>query len=432
MVSSTRVAPRESSAEPVVTADAILSDEGAANRQEPAASRRGGWLWLLALVALAGTGWAFRAQWTPWMTAIGLGSKAPPKSPPPRVTPVGTASVAQRDFPIYLSGLGTVTALKTVTVRSRVEGEVTRITFAEGQMVQEGDLLAEIDSRPFEVQKAQAEGQLARDEATLRAARINLARLQQLHDMKIATAQQVDDQKALVEQYEGMLRADQAQIAQAELQLTYCRILAPISGRIGLRLVDEGNIVRPTDPRGLAVITQLQPIAIVFTVPQDEIARVQRRMQAVETIGVEAYDRELRNRLASGKLVAIDNQVDPTNGTVKLKAEFENGDGLLFPNQFVNVRLQVEELTGALVVPSAAVQRGPNGPFVYVVTPEETVELRPVAVSATEGNETAISTGVSVGETVVTSGLDRLQPGAKVSTPNSTAGDGRDASAQRR
>jgi multidrug efflux system membrane fusion protein len=199
-----------------------------------------------------------------------------------------------------------------------------------------------------------------------------------------------------------------------------------------LRLVDEGNIVRPTDPRGLAVITQLQPIAIVFTVPQDEIARVQRRMQAVETIGVEAYDRELRNRLASGKLVAIDNQVDPTNGTVKLKAEFENGDGLLFPNQFVNVRLQVEELTGALVVPSAAVQRGPNGPFVYVVTPEETVELRPVAVSATEGNETAISTGVSVGETVVTSGLDRLQPGAKVSTPNSTAGDGRDASAQRR
>jgi multidrug efflux system membrane fusion protein len=428
MVPSTRAAPLESSADVDLaesTAPQIVHEE------RDVVPRRGGWLWLVGWGLLAAVGWYFWPAVSPWLTVIGLGPTASPKSSLPRITPVGTSVVQQRDFPLYLNGLGTVTALKTVTVRSRVEGEVTRIHFAEGEMVSEGDLLAEIDPRPFQVLKEQAEGQLARDEATLRAARLNLSRLQQLRDAKIATAQQVDDQQALVEQYEGVIKADLAQIAQAELQLTYCKILAPIRGRIGLRLVDEGNIIRPTDPEGLAVITQLQPITVVFTIPQDEVARVQRRMLSEETLVVEAYDRDLKNLLATGRLTAIDNQVDPLNGTVKLKAEFENSDGLLFPNQFVNVRLRVEQLTGAVVAPSAAVQRGPNGPYVYVVTPEETVELREVAVSAVEGGETALASGVAAGETVVTSGLDRLQPGAKVTTGRSAAGDGPGGSGKR-
>lgn len=383
------------------------------------AAARGGWSWwgfwiLLALAAAAG--WHYRAALSPYLTAVGLAQRPAPTAPPVRPTPVSTASVEQRDMPLYLNGLGTVTALKTVTIRSRVEGEITKIAFIEGQMVEEGDLLAEIDPRPYQVQKEQAEGQLARDAALLRTAQLTLARLKQLFDQKIATAQQVDDQSGLVQQYEGAIQADEAQIAQAELQLTYCRILAPISGRIGLRLVDEGNMVRPTDAQGLAVVTQLQPISLVFTLPQDEIARVQRRMQAEGTLPVEAYDRDLRNRLALGKLLAIDNQVDPTNGTVRLKAEFENQDGLLFPNQFVNVRLLVETETGALVVPGAAVQRGPNGTFVYVVRENDTVELRPVIVQATEGGETAIASGLSPGDLVVTAGLDRLRPDAAVTT----------------
>ncbi|HUQ70328.1 MAG TPA: MdtA/MuxA family multidrug efflux RND transporter periplasmic adaptor subunit [Planctomycetaceae bacterium] len=385
------------------------------------------------LALLAGVGWYYRETLDPYLWAIGLGKPTTVAPPTPRPTPVSTATVEQRDIPLYLNGLGTVTALKTVTIRSRVEGEITQIAFTEGEMVQEGDLLAEIDPRPYQVQKDQAEGQLARDEATLTAARRTLVRLKQLFEMKIATAQQVDEQTGLVQQYEGALKADHAQVAQAELQLTYSQILAPISGRIGLRLVDEGNMVRPNDVQGLAVITQLQPIAIVFTLPQDDISRVQQRMHAEGTLTVEAYDRELRNRLATGKLAAIDNQVDPTNGTVRLKAEFENQDGMLFPNQFVNVRLLVETQSGALVVPGAAVQRGPNGTFVYVVASDDTVELRNVAVSASEGGQTAIVKGLSAGEIVVTAGLDRLRPGAPVSTKSAEAEQpGPDRAAPRR
>ena len=382
-----------------------------------------GWIFWLTIAMAAGLGWYYRDAISPHLTAIGLGGPAVPKDPPVRVTPVGTAKVERQDMPLYLNGLGTVTALKTVTIRSRVEGELQQIAFTEGQMVEEGALLAEIDPRQYQVQKEQAEGQLARDEAMLKTARLTLARLKQLFDQKIATAQQVDDQSGLVQQYEGVIQADEAQIAQAELQLTYCKILAPISGRIGLRLVDEGNMVRPTDPQGMAVITQLRPIALVFTLPQDDIARVQRRMQADEPLSVEAWDRELKNRLAVGKLAAIDNQVDPTNGTVRLKAEFENADGLLFPNQFVNVRLLVETQSGALVVPGAAVQRGPNGTFVYVVLDDDTVDLRNVTVSAGEGGKSAISAGLSEGEIVVTSGLDRLFPKAKVSTKTESKDD---------
>lgn len=423
MATSTPLISTEPQTEtPVAAAPSqTLAEDHSHSANLPKTSQRS-WSWLgwIVLLTLGGLGWYYQHELTPYLSWMKLGPATVPKVAGPKITPVDTATVEQRNLPLTLNALGTVTALKTVTIRSRVEGELTEIAFTEGQMVNEGDLLATIDSRPYEVQKEQAAGQLARDDAALHGAKLNLTRLEQLLENKIATAQQVDDQKAIVQQYEGALKADQAQIAQAELQLTYCRILSPLCGRIGLRQVDAGNIVRPTDPQGIAVITQLQPIALIFTIPQDEIHRVQTWMQQEGTLMVEAYDRELRNRLATGKLLAIDNQVDPTNGTVRLKAEFENEDGRLFPNQFVNVRLQVEELTAIPVVPSAAVQRGPKGPFVYVVRADETVELRLVKVAAVEGNETAIAEGVAPGERVVTSGLDRLRPDDKVSTKEST------------
>lgn len=372
--------------------------------------------WLL-MFALAGSGWYYRGIVVPWATnLLGFAGPAAPKVVPPRIIPVVTAIVQQKDMDAYLNGLGTVTAFKTVTIRSRVEGELINVAFAEGQMVKEGDLLAEIDRRPFDVQLQQAEGQLARDEATLKSAEFTLKRYQELILSKSISAQQVDEQRALVQQTAGAIQSDQAAVENAKLQLSYCHIAAPISGRIGLRLVDQGNIVRANDPSGLAVITQLQPIALVFTIPQDEIVRVQKPQQSGQPLAVDAYDRDFKTRLASGKLLAIDNQVDSTTGTVRLKAVFDNEDGLLFPNQFVNARLLVDTKRDAIVVPSAAVQRGPNSIFVYVVQPDDTVELRTIKPGIVEGAETAIESGLSPGEIVVTEGVDKLQTGTQITT----------------
>ena len=385
---------------------------------------KGAWLVLLMVIAAAvGAGWFYREQWWPQVAPLFLASGANAKaSKPVRVIPVVTAVVKKRDLDLYLNGLGTVTALKTVTIRSRVEGELTKVAFTEGQMVREGDLLAEIDPRPFQVQRDQAAGQLARDEATLKAAKRTLARLEQLIPSKAVTTQAVDDQVALVQQTEGIIKTDQAIVANAELQLTYCRIVSPINGRIGLRLVDAGNIVRANDPNGLAVITQLQPIAVVFTIPQDEIPRVQLRMRDGQPLTVDAYDRDFRTRLAEGKLLATDNQVDPTTGTLRLKAIVEHEDNTLFPNQFVNTRMLVDTKRGAIVVPSAAVQRGPSSTFVYVVKadgPDEKVEKREVTIGPTEGSETSIEYGLKPNEVVVTEGVDKLIDGTKVSTRSS-------------
>jgi membrane fusion protein, multidrug efflux system len=325
---------------------------------------------------------------------------------------------------LFLNGLGTATAFKTVTVRSRVEGELLKVHFTEGQKVREGELLAEIDPRAFEVQRDQAEGQLARDEATLKVAKLTLDRYQDLFKSNVVVQQQLDDQAALVQQTEGSILANKAMLANARLQLSYCQIAAPIGGRIGLRLVDQGNYVRANDAGGLAVITQLQPIAVVFTIPQDEIARVLKQSRDDQILTVDAYDRDFKTKLASGKLAAIDNQVDPTTGTLRLKAVFENEDQLLFPNQFVNARLLVDTKREAIVVPSAAVQRGPTSTFVYVVRPDEYVDKRDVVMGPSEGNETSIESGLTVGEVVVTDGIDKLQPwkdkehpGTKVSIP---------------
>lgn len=387
------------------------------------------WSTVLGWTVVVGIGaglWYFRATWMPLLEPLVGGSKAaPPK--PPRIIPVSTAIVTKRDMPIYLNGLGTVTAFKTVTLRSRVEGELTKVAFTEGQIVHEGDLLAEIDPRPFEVQLAQAEGQLARDEATLKTAKATLSRYEGLVSTKSIAAQQYDDQATIVQQTMASIQTDEALIANAKLQLTYSRIVAPITGRIGLRLVDQGNIVRANDPNGLAVITQLQPIALVFTIPQDDIARVQLRAGAGEPLEVQAYDRDFKLKLATGKLLAIDNQVDATTGTVRLKSEFPNEDGMLFPNQFVNARLLVDTKRDAIIVPTAAVQRGPSAMFVYVVNADETVELRNVVPGPAEGGETSIESGLEVGEVVVTDGLDKLQPKAKVAPREKGKGEQRDS-----
>lgn len=375
---------------------------------------------LLAVVIATGGGWSYRQHWWSRVAALFVVS-TPTAKPPPRVIPVVTAVVKQRDLDLYLNGLGTVTALKTVTIRSRVEGELTRVAFTEGQMVQAGDLLVEIDKRPFEVQRDQAAGQLARDAAILKAAKLTLARYERLVATKSVTGQEVDDQRALVEQTEGIIRTDQALVANAELQLTYCRIVSPIDGRIGLRLVDAGNIVRANDPNGLAVITQLQPISLIFTIPQDDIFRVEKRMRDGHTLIVEAYDRDFRTKLATGTLLATDNQVDPATGTLRLKAIISHDDNALFPNQFVNTRLLVDTKRDAIVVPSAAVQRGPGSPFVYVVKSDETVEKRDVTIGPAEGSDTTIEYGVQPGEIVVTEGIDKLQDKARVATRDGKA-----------
>src|SRR6266850_1604173 len=328
--------------------------------------------------------------------------------------PVVAAPAAQGDVDVIVNGLGTVTPLRTVTVKSRVDGELMRVLFAEGQLVKEGELLAEIDPRPFQVQLAQAQGQLARDRALLENARLDLERYRTLFKQDSIAKQQVDTQASLVRQYEGAVAVDRSQIDSAKLQLAYTRISAPIGGRVGLRLVDPGNIVRAGDTTGLVVITQLQPVAVVYTVPQDLLPAVMKRVQSGDKIAVEAWDREQKAKLAQGALASADNQVDPQTGTVKLKAQFLNDDGGLFPNQFVNVRMKLDTLRDAIVVPSAAVQRGAQGMFVYVVQPDRTVALRNVRLGPLDGQRQAIAEGLAAGELVVTDGTDRLRAGAQV------------------
>jgi multidrug efflux system membrane fusion protein len=345
-----------------------------------------------------------------------------------RNIPIVATAAHRGDMPVYLQGLGTVTAFNTVTVKTRADGQLINVTYHEGQFVNKGDLLAEIDPRPYQValeqaksSLAQAEGTLARDQAALKDAQANYARDQELFREQIIARQQLDTQLATADQARGAIQADEAAISaaratisSAQLSLSYTRITAPISGRIGLRLVDAGNMVHASDATGLALITQLQPIAVLFSIPQDQLPSVLDKLHAGVTLHTQAFDRDQTKKLADGTLLTVDNQIDTTTGTSRLKAIFPNTDGALFPNQFVNVRLALDTKRGATIVPAVAIQRGPTGTFVYMVDNDDTVSIRPVRTGLSEGNDVSIDEGLQPGDRVVIDGAEKLTEGMKV------------------
>jgi len=411
-----------------------LPDRGArdSSATEPAKSRW--WLWIVVLGIVAIGIWYYRGT----HSMSEAGSSAAPgsygKGGPGAFgmmgpVPVVVAAAQKGDLPVYLIGLGSVTAFNTVTIRSRVDGQIVKVNFTEGQFVHEGDALIEIDPRPYQVMLEQAEGQLAKDQAQLHDVQVDFERYTTLYNEGVVPKQQVDTQQAQVGQFQGAIKADQATIDNAKLQLAYARITAPISGRVGLRLVDIGNIVHATDTTGLLVITQLQPISVIFTLPQDQLQQVLVKLRGGGLLPVQAYDRDDTTKIADGKLATIDNQIDPTTGTYKLKSIFSNENNVLFPNQFVNVHMLVDTQRSVVIVPTAAIQRGPQGTYVYVVSGGDTANIRSVTVAQTTGNSIGVSSGLNSGDVVVIDGQDKLQDGSKVlASASPTSGSGPRAS----
>lgn len=386
------------------------------------------WLWLVAVVSLAAAGYY------KWPKSTLVSSNPPAKAAGRRgATPVVAARARKGTIGVYFTGLGAVTPISTVTVKSRVDGQLMKVLYKEGDLVHEGDLLLEIDPRPYQVQLEQAEGQLMKDQAALDNARVDLARYETLLKQNAIQEQLHATQKAAVAQAEGVVKTDQAQIDSAKLNLVYCHITAPISGRIGLRLVDPGNIVHATDSTGLLVITEIQPISVIFTIAEDQLPAVLRKLGAGQRLSVDAYDREMRRKLASGVLATLDNQIDPTTGTLRLRANFENRVNELFPNQFVNARLLVEEKQGVTLIPAAAIQRTSQSTYVYLVK-DDCVTVRLITVGSMEGDDAEIVSGLAAGDVIVMTGVDRLQEGSPVTvqmTSSPGLHEGSPAAAQR-
>ncbi|HXJ17904.1 MAG TPA: MdtA/MuxA family multidrug efflux RND transporter periplasmic adaptor subunit [Candidatus Polarisedimenticolia bacterium] len=372
---------------------------------EPGARKGHLWVWIFVILLIVGGVVLFRMRSSSPLASMDQSGDQP--------ISVGATTVHKQDMPYYLTGLGSVTAFNTVTVRPRVEGQIMKIHFREGQFVHAGDLLAEIDPRPYQVALDQAQGQLAKDTASLNDAKANLDRYRQLWQQGVIPRQQFDSQQATVGQFDGAIQSDKAQIDNEKLQLTYCRITAPIDGRVGLRQVDSGNIVHPTDATGIAVITQVRPIAVIFTLPEDDLPQVVAEMRNKQ-LSVEAYGRDNNTKIASGRLLTIDNQIDQTTGTIKLKAQFDNQGLSLWPNQFVNVRLFLTVRKDAIVIPSAAIQKGSQGSFVYAVGSDNKAVVRPVQVEFSEGNVSVIREGLEEGNKIVVDGQDKLHSGAAV------------------
>ncbi len=382
------------------------------------------WVWLLIF---AGIAYGCYRLYT-FENAKQEGAAASRSAMKPHEVPVVAATATRGNMPVYLEGLGTVTAFNTVTVKPRIDGQLISVSFREGQFVHKGDLLAEIDPRPFQVvlgqaqgMLAEAKGTLARDQAALRDAQINYQRDQQLFKDQIIAKQQLDTQLASADQVRGSIQADQATVAAAQaaidsakLNLSFARITAPISGRIGLRQVDSGNMVHAADVTGVAIIAQIQPISVLFSIPEDQLPEVLRRLQQGVKLRVEAYDRDQKIKLADGTLLTVDNQIDQTTGTSRLKAVFPNTDLTLFPNQFVNARLWLNTQKGVTIIPTVAIQRGPTGTFVYVVQSDSTVAVRPVKLGMSQGNNVSIDEGVQPGDRVVVDGAEKLTDGMKV------------------
>ncbi len=379
-------------------------------------SKGSGWIsWIIVLALLGAGGWYYKKTFMDQQASANTASGKNKGKKGIGAVPVVLAGVTRGDMPVYLRGLGSVLALNTVTVHSRVDGQLMTVGFKEGQFVREGDLLAQIDPRPFEVMLEQAEGQLAHDKAALADLQLNYERFKSLYKDGVIAKQQVDTQLSQVGTLEGSIKSDQAQIDNAKLQLTYSKIHSPINGRIGLRLVDPGNIVHASDTQGMLVITQMQPIAVTFNLPQESLPQVYKKLRAGEELPVEAFDSTSTSKIASGKLLTIDNEIDPTTGTYKLKAQFPNEDHALFPNQFVNVRMRVDTERGLSLAPAAAIQRGPQGNYVFLAE-DNKAKVRPVTVAITEGETVGVKDGLNVGDMVVIDGIDKLDDGSAINT----------------
>jgi multidrug efflux system membrane fusion protein len=378
----------------------------------------------IALVVLAGAAWVvhWRLAQASSDAASGGGRGGRFRSNGPM--PVATAKAERGDIDIVRDALGTVTSLDAVTVRTQISGQLVEVLFQEGQMVKAGDLLARVDQRPYDLSLAQSRGQLVRDQALLDGALHDLERYRTLAKEDSIAGQQLDTQQTLVNQYQGAIAIDQAQIGTAELQITYCHVTAPVSGRAGLRQVDAGNYISPADANGIVVITQLKPISVVFSLPEDDLPTIQKRMASGAKLPVTAFDRAGVTKLGTGTLTTIDGLIDTTTGSVRFRSQFDNDDGALFPNQFVNAKVLVDTQRGAVVLPISAVQRGAPGTFVFVVKEDSTVTVRPVTLGAGAGERVAIDSGLEVGETVVVDGGDKLRDGAQVVVRSEASGQG--------